>query len=669
MKREPVLLMPLIDEQDFQDRVGLGQDKALGDFLRETPAIAVQPIDALLSRPLKDLRISSAGRGYSVPELRLSTSDGPPAAPAEGATAPAPAAAPAKKEIAGDTGKDATATLPEGHPESLTEAQAVQLAYGDEIERIASFLRAGLSVLVACDKLVVRHLWPLLARRAQKEALPLDVPAGDGGGLMPRSQRQQQLARLRDLLRGAHEGHVIVLPHLDLLGGGGDRNVSGEAREVTELLYEEPDRLLLAFIDRSLLLPEVLMARFAIRPELAGLPREVRLGPERTGPLGVCLVTRREAATFEGYKASELFKQVAGLNPVRLRHALAYAVETEASKGGSPESPAPVSRLFESIRAFKAQTSEQFVVPDVMWDDIGGYDDVKQIFHRALGLMSGAFHLPNESLRRELIPRGFLLYGPPGTGKTLFAKAIANQLHATIRVVSGPEVTDMYVGESERKLRAIFAEARRNAPSVIVFDEFDSIAASRSARDDGGSRAGNALVAQILTEMDGFRPDVPMLVIGTTNRLNLIDEALLRPSRFQPVPIALPDMLARRRIAEVHAAHFEVPVEPALLDLVADATHGFNGDQIRSIFRDARVGMSCEHPPMAPTPERLGYLVGRQRASADQQRLDSQGSRGAGAHPHSSGVAPDRRPRASSPMMPIANAPSAASRPGEGEGS
>lgn len=667
MSRETLLLTPLLDPQDFEDRVNLAQNKTLGEFLRETPAVAMEPVEPFLERPLKDLRVKLVGRAYSVPELRLA---GEPLSPSTPATAPDGGAAQANEaekqgrsvppEKAGET------TAWDGHPEALTEAQAVQLAYGEEIDQIASFLRAGLSVLVACDKLVVRHLWPLLARRAEREPLVLDVPAGEGGGLIPRSQRQQQLARLRDLLRSAHEGHVLVLPHLDLLGGGGDRNVSGDAREVTELLYEEPDRLLLAFIDRSLLLPEVLMARFAVRPELAGLPQRVRRGPGRTESLGVSLVTRREASMFAGYKPGELFKQVAGLNPVRLRHALAYAVETAARTGAAPESPAPVARLFEAIRAFKAQTSEQFVVPDVTWDDIGGYDEVKVLFHRALGLMSGAFHLPNEALRRELIPRGFLLYGPPGTGKTLFAKAIANQLHATIRVVSGPEVTDMYVGESERKLRAIFAEARRNAPSVIVFDEFDSIAASRSARDDGGSRAGNALVAQILTEMDGFRPDVPMLVIGTTNRLNLIDEALLRPSRFQPVPISLPDVLARRKIAEVHARHFEVDVPAPLLDLVADATHGFNGDQIRSIFRDARVGMSCETPPLAPTPERIGFLVGRQRSSVDQQRLESQGGRPAAAHAQSGGGTPDRRVRPTHPMTPLANAPEARGHEGEG---
>jgi transitional endoplasmic reticulum ATPase len=237
------------------------------------------------------------------------------------------------------------------------------------------------------------------------------------------------------------------------------------------------------------------------------------------------------------------------------------------------------------------------------------------------------------------MPRGFIFHGPPGTGKTLFAKAVATAMDATILVVSGPEVTDMYVGESERKVREIFAEARRNAPAIVVFDEFDSIASRRSGREDGGSRAGNAIVAQLLTEMDGFRAEVPVLIIGTTNRLDIIDDALLRPSRFKAIRIGLPDDAARKEIARVHARRFHVPVGEALLDRIMVATKGMNGDEIQSLFRDARANQLLSDPGGEVTPRQLGALVGQQGRTAQERALGQRQSGGPPAAPTRTGPA------------------------------
>jgi transitional endoplasmic reticulum ATPase len=325
-----------------------------------------------------------------------------------------------------------------------------------------------------------------------------------------------------------------------------------------------------------------------------------------------------------------------------LRHAIKYAVN-EHSSG----EPAPVAELYRDIRAFKVQTSAKFEVPDVTFNDIGGYDQVKDELIRAIRLMAGAFNLPREELRRELIPRGFLFWGPPGTGKTLFAKAIANQLNATIQVVSGPEVTDMYVGESERKVRELFAEARRNAPAVLVFDEFDAIATKRSGSGDGGTRAGNALVAQLLTEMDGFRPDVPMLVIGTTNRVDIIDEALLRPSRFKPVAINLPDRDARFSIAKIHARHFAIELSPDIISVIADTTEGFSGDDIRSLFRDACLGQHCQDTPLAIDGYRFGTLIGAFGRAKDDQKVAESSQRSTA----SQGAQRNQRPGPTGPMV------------------
>jgi transitional endoplasmic reticulum ATPase len=506
------------------------------------------------------------------------------------------------------------ASLTDDLPIDVSEKDAVRLSYAREIDSAASFLRAKLSVLVVCDKLVVEYLWPEITNRARLGAVVLTVPDEEESDLMTRGLRQRQLASLKGMIKELKEGDVLVIPHLDLLAGGSDLNMSTESRELIELVYKASDRLILAFADRSQDIPEVLAARFAVRLLISGVSRTAVYpnGDER--PIGRSLVTQDEAAHFDGFDPEGLYKNVAGMNPIRLRNAIKYAVQEQAGAG-----TVPVIELYKAIRAFKAQTSVKFEVPDVSFENIGGYDEVKAELQRAIRLMTGSYNLPNEKLRRELIPRGIIFHGPPGTGKTLFAKAIANQLNATIQIVSGPEVTDMYVGESERKVRELFAEARRNAPAVLVFDEFDSIATQRSGRDDGGSRAGNAVVAQILTEMDGFRPDVPMLVIGTTNRLDIIDEALLRPSRFKAIAIDLPNLQARRAIAQVHARHFGLEVPSALIDVIAEQSEGMNGDDIRSIFRDACVGLYCEDPPHQVDAYRLGALVGKLRQSAEKR--------------------------------------------------
>ncbi len=626
-----VKLFPLGDPEEFKFILIEDEQRTLKELLQIAPAFSVgAPVDPKAwDRPVIRLGISIAKKEeaqaaalFPTPGLLDMMSGATPVEektdePADMKTEPGPTC-----ERQPDDSPDADEKSPPtlDHPEDLTEEQAVKIAYGAHVKKLSTFLRSRLSLLVSCEKLTAPYLQKQIVEKAwlppphggadeiKLKPVFLKLPAASadsadlGGG--------NRLEQLRAVIHELKPDQVLVIPDLDLLGGGGDKNLNRESRELTEVIYSALDRLVLAFADPSLPVPEVVASRFAVRASVEGLSPEVEDGCGNLVPVGKALVKADEAALFKGFDPREFYKDIAGLNPVRLRQAMAYTVQMAKDQGCGPENPADMEFLRNEIRAFKAQTAEQFLVPDVTFEDIGGYDEVKAILDQAIRLMSGGGDLPDEKLRRELIPRGFLFHGPPGTGKTLFAKAVANQLNATVRVVSGPEVTDMYVGESERKVRAIFSEARRNAPSVVVFDEFDAIAARRSGREDGGSRAGNALVAQILTEMDGFRPDVPMLVVGTTNRLNLIDEALLRPSRFQPVAVGLPDLTARRHIAQIHAGHFKIPVEDDLLDVVAQASEGLNGDDIRALFRDACVGLSFENPKIEADPWRLGYLVG-----------------------------------------------------------
>jgi hypothetical protein len=513
------------------------------------------------------------------------------------------------------------------HPRKISEEEATQLAYAVEARAAASLLRAEQSVLVVCDKIVVPHLAEYIVRMADNEPRVLEAapaaPDDAGPDQMPApatTLRQRLLGQLRDMIRELKDDQVLVIPHLDLLGTGQDAALPNEARELIELLYGAADRMVLAFADPSLPIPEVLGARFTARIAIEGTPRMVlRRDDGRPLPAQHALITREEANRFRGLDDTDVYKYLAGLNPVRLRQAMRYASQEHAGRPG-----VTVDDLRDTIRTFKAQQSSSFEIPDVDWADIGGYVDVKEQIERALLIMEQSLQLPetDKHLRGELAPKGFIFHGPPGTGKTLFAKAIANKFRATIQIVSGPEVTNKYVGESERRIRELFAEARRNAPAVIVFDEFDAIAQRRSGWDDGGSRAGNAMVAQILTEMDGFRPDVQMLVIGTTNKLDMIDEALLRPSRFTSFHIGLPDEAARREIIRVHARRYRISVDGLLEPLIL-ATNGWNGDEIRALFRDAYVGERYENLPAGP--ERLGQLVGHHQLARKLQQLSRRG--------------------------------------------
>lgn len=624
------------DPEAFYDRYLLAAtdepELTLGGLLRDLPALSVVDLEsAFLELRLTSLTIKVVEPAPHTPlylppglafrDLCSATARVEGAAVVEGA-GELPLAS---GEVADSEPPSTEEPDPAGYPARLSDREAVLAAHATDINEAASYLDAGLSVLIRCEKLLGEHLAKEIIARSGRtgQQVRASAPgeadsAGYGGG-----RRADMMSSLQRALAEANPEDVIVIPHLDLLAGGSDATLSGEARELTDMLYERTERIVLAFSDPSLVIPEVLASRFAIRLAIDILPRTVRASDGTPVPVGQALVTTEEAALFADFDPVRLYKHVAGMNAVRLRHGLRYAYQQRLANERDRHE---FDDLLLELRRFKARTSSAFEVPNVKLAEIGGYEDVKAELGRALEIIGSAAsydHRLPENLRHELVPRGFILHGPPGTGKTLFAKAIATKLDATILVVSGPEITDMYVGESERKLRDLFSEARRNAPAVLVFDEFDSIAGKRTGREDGGSRAGNAIVAQLLTELDGFRPEVPVLIIGTTNRIDIIDDALLRPSRFRPIKIDLPDEPARRAIAKVHALHFGIPHSPELLDAIATATEGMNGDEIRSVFRDARAD-ELVGERRAPDARRLGELIGGLRIARQQREIEKE---------------------------------------------
>jgi SpoVK/Ycf46/Vps4 family AAA+-type ATPase len=185
-----------------------------------------------------------------------------------------------------------------------------------------------------------------------------------------------------------------------------------------------------------------------------------------------------------------------------------------------------ITRLEELLAEIEERRSTNFKLSDITFDDIAGYDEVKQELRKLVPPQDVPDHLYH-----NIIPRGLLLHGPAGTGKRLFANAVANKMNAKIYIASGPELVDVPLGEEEHKLRKFFAEARRNAPSVLVLNEFDAIASVRSVRLNEERPDDNFLANIICNEMDEFGPNVPVLLVGITNRIDLIDSNLLNPSR------------------------------------------------------------------------------------------------------------------------------------------
>jgi transitional endoplasmic reticulum ATPase len=651
--RQTVKLVPLVPGEYFKTILFDNKERTLRDLLDRAPYLSLDPIpeswmdvplDQLIPTPME----APPGCALYRPPGLVIAPEAHPVVEKNGER---------RKET--PVGENPLVDVPPERPrepddvpmdylERVDERDAVRWAHAKDIAAAASFLRAGLSVLVVCDKLIVEHLWQDMAGKAQLRPRVLGVPREEegGGDLMPRSIGQRQMSDLRTMINDLKEGDVLVISHLDLLVSGNDANLARESREMIELVYEQSHRMVLAFADRSMSIPEVLAERFAVRLLLRGLERTVTLDNGQERPIGKALITAEEVSHFQDYDPETLYKNVAGMNPVQLRHAIKwlkqYAIEKCA--GGKIRA----EDLPRTIQMFKAQTSANFEVPTVTFENIGGYDEVKKEMARAIQLMSGGAHRLPKELQHQLIPRGFIFHGPPGTGKTLFAKAIANKLNATVQVVSGPEINSMWFGESERNIRDLFAEARRNAPSVLVFDEFDAIAGQREGQGpDRGTRAGNAVVAQILTEMDGFRPDVPMLIVGTTNRLDIIDPALLRPSRFKAIAIGLPNQAARRSIAEIHARHYDVPCAPELLDVIAMATDGMSGDDIQSLFRDACVGLYVEDRPIVADAHRFGRLVGALLKAAEERQVAES------EHRFGASRRPGQRPGPSGPMITL----------------
>jgi transitional endoplasmic reticulum ATPase len=248
----------------------------------------------------------------------------------------------------------------------------------------------------------------------------------------------------------------------------------------------------------------------------------------------------------------------------------------------------------EALRDVQPSAMREVLVqrPNVGWEDIGGLQQVKEELAEAI-----EWPLKHANLFAEANvepPKGILLYGPPGTGKTMIAKAVAATSEANFISIKGPELISKWVGESEKGVREVFRKARQAAPCVIFFDELDAVAPRRGG-SEGDAHVTERLLSQMLTELDGLEDLKGVVVIGATNRPDIIDEALLRPGRFDRIlEVPAPDKEARKHIFQIHTK--KKPLESDVnLDKLVEMTEGMTGADIAALVNAAAMTAIKEH--------------------------------------------------------------------------
>ncbi|MCH8003820.1 MAG: CDC48 family AAA ATPase [Nanoarchaeota archaeon] len=309
--------------------------------------------------------------------------------------------------------------------------------------------------------------------------------------------------------------------------------------------------------------------------------REIEIGvPSKEGRLNILKIHTRnmplgkkvnlkELASithgFVGADLSSLAKEAAMILLRRIFPDLKLQEEEPISKDLLEKLRVTQKDFKEALKVVRPSAlREVFVeIPNIKWDDIGGLEDVKQELIEAV---EWPLKFPDSFKRLGVKPpKGLLLYGAPGTGKTLLAKAVANESQANFILVSGPALYSMWVGESEKAVREIFKKARQTSPCIIFFDEIDSLVPKRGLSAD--SHVSERVVNQLLTEIDGLQEMQDVVIIGATNRPDIVDTALLRPGRFDRMILTpVPDEKTRLEIFKVHTEEMPLKINGVKVD-------------------------------------------------------------------------------------------------------
>ena len=320
----------------------------------------------------------------------------------------------------------------------------------------------------------------------------------------------------------------------------------------------------------------------ASSPELGNRPQTIRVEI----PVGASQLIQKLKEyniDFDAHPAERknLFVSIASniLLPIIFITGLVYFFQnSENFGGGSGQSP---MSLGKSTARFEKR-------PDtgVGFNDIAGIDEAKAEFEEIVSFLKEP---EKYTIVGAKIPKGILLVGPPGTGKTLLAKAIANEADVPFFSVAGSEFVEMFIGIGAARVRDLFKKASENAPCIIFIDEIDAVGRERGAGVGGGNDEREQTLNQLLTEMDGFKENKGVIVVGATNRADILDAALLRPGRFdRQVTVNLPDRLGRVGILKVHARNKPLSENVSLVQL-ANRTPGFSGADLANLLNEAAI--------------------------------------------------------------------------------
>jgi proteasome regulatory subunit len=269
-----------------------------------------------------------------------------------------------------------------------------------------------------------------------------------------------------------------------------------------------------------------------------------------------------------------------------------------------------VVRVVGNIYDSRVRVMELDASPDVTFEHVGGLmaqiEEVREAVEYPLTKPEIFERIGVEP------PKGILLHGAPGTGKTLIAKAVAHQARATFIRMSGSELVHKFIGEGAQLVRELFALARERAPSIVFIDEIDAVGSIRTNDGTSGSAEVQRTLMQLLAEMDGFNTRGDVRIMAATNRVDMLDPALLRPGRFDRViEIPLPDAESRREILRIHSRQMHLIGVP--LDRIAEHTEGFSGAELQAVCREAGM-IAVRREALSVTHEDFLAAVAKVRA-------------------------------------------------------